>query len=120
MITLLITEDEKRIRELLSQVLAKEGFSVSGDPSRISIQKENHPDGTIEQKIVEFHDELMAGKGELYRSMVERIERALIEHVLEKTEGNQLKASRLLGINRNTLRAKIKKLCIDVKKWKAQ
>ena len=50
--------------------------------------------------------------------MLAVIEKPLIEYVLERTEGNQLKAARILGINRNTMRAKIKKLAIDIDKWK--
>ncbi|MBI4208369.1 MAG: sigma-54-dependent Fis family transcriptional regulator [Deltaproteobacteria bacterium] len=49
-------------------------------------------------------------KENLYREAVEQIERPLIEAVLKKTHGNQLKAARLLGINRNTLRKKIEEL----------
>lgn len=44
----------------------------------------------------------------LYESVISEVEKALIEIVLKETAGNQLKASRTLGINRNTLRAKIK------------
>jgi len=36
------------------------------------------------------------------------VEKALIKIVLNETGGNQLKASKTLGINRNTLRAKIR------------
>jgi DNA-binding protein Fis len=36
------------------------------------------------------------------------VERSLITIVLKETGGNQLKAAKTLGINRNTLRAKIK------------
>lgn len=56
--------------------------------------------------------------GEIYRTLLEELERPLIEAVLRRTEGNQLQAAKMLGINRNTLRAKIKKLNIDSKKWK--
>ena len=56
--------------------------------------------------------------GALYRSMLEKIEKPLFEQVLEFTEGNQLKAAKILGINRNTMRTKIRKLGIDVLKWK--
>ncbi|MDD5348254.1 MAG: helix-turn-helix domain-containing protein [Candidatus Omnitrophica bacterium] len=42
----------------------------------------------------------------------------MIEYVLQQTEGNQLKAARILGLNRNTIRAKIKKLGIDATVWK--
>jgi two-component system nitrogen regulation response regulator GlnG len=42
------------------------------------------------------------------------VERPLIEMVLERTFGNQIRAAKILGINRNTLRSKIKKLNIDV------
>ena len=60
-----------------------------------------------------------SAEGALYKSIIQAIEKPLIEHTLERTEGNQLKAARILGINRNTIRSKIKKLGIDLKKWKA-
>jgi len=51
---------------------------------------------------------------ELYRNLLERVERPLLKAVLAKTEGNQIRAAALLGINRNTLRKKIGELDIDV------
>lgn len=50
----------------------------------------------------------------LYRKVIGAVERPLLEDILSKVEGNQLRAAHILGINRNTLRAKIKKLGIDV------
>ena len=58
------------------------------------------------------------GKGVLYRSIIEAVEKPLLEQALERTGGNQLKAARILGLNRNTLRAKIKRLEIRIEKWK--
>ncbi|MCX5712273.1 MAG: hypothetical protein NTY47_04265 [Candidatus Omnitrophica bacterium] len=73
----------------------------------------------IKDKVIEIEDSLFnEKKGVLYKSVVEAIEKPLIEYTLERTEGNQLKAARILGINRNTMRAKIKKLGISVDKWK--
>lgn len=54
-------------------------------------------------------------KFNLYDTVIPEVERALISMVIKETGGNQLRAARLLGINRNTLREKIKKLRIDVK-----
>ncbi|NOZ68363.1 MAG: hypothetical protein GXP46_03780 [Deferribacteres bacterium] len=51
----------------------------------------------------------------LYDMVMPEVEKALIMMVMKETNGNQLKAARLLGINRNTLRSKIKKLGIKVK-----
>jgi two-component system, NtrC family, nitrogen regulation response regulator GlnG len=44
--------------------------------------------------------------------VIQRVEKPLITLVLKKTEGNQVRAANLLGINRNTLRKKIKDLGI--------
>ena len=55
---------------------------------------------------------------ELYKDIIELVERPLIEMTLKKTDGNQKKAAKMLGINRNTLHTKIKKLNIDVSKFK--
>ena len=50
--------------------------------------------------------------GEIYRAWLERVERPLLETVLSHTDGNQIRAAALLGINRNTLRKKITDLGI--------
>jgi two-component system nitrogen regulation response regulator GlnG len=44
---------------------------------------------------------------DLYEKLVAEIERPLIELALKRTGGNQVKAARMLGLNRNTLRKKI-------------
>jgi DNA-binding NtrC family response regulator len=45
----------------------------------------------------------------LYDTVISEVEKALLRLAFEATGGNQLKTSRLLGINRNTVRAKMKK-----------
>ena len=57
---------------------------------------------------------LDAAGGEVYRRIIERVERPLIEAVLARTNGNQIRAAALLGINRNTLRKKIAQLGIQL------
>jgi two-component system, NtrC family, nitrogen regulation response regulator GlnG len=43
----------------------------------------------------------------LYDDVMARVERPLLELVLARTNGNQLKAAKMLGVNRNTLRKKL-------------
>ena len=44
----------------------------------------------------------------LHTTVMSEVEKAVISIVLKETKGNQLKAAKTLGINRNTLRTKIK------------
>ena len=69
---------------------------------------------------VEISDDSLNKKsdGALYKIIIQSIEKPLIEHMLKRTEGNQLRAARILGLNRNTIRSKIKKLGIDPNRWK--
>jgi two-component system nitrogen regulation response regulator GlnG len=52
--------------------------------------------------------------GGLYDRVVREVERPLIALTLTATRGNQIKAAQLLGVNRNTLRKKIRELDIQV------
>jgi two-component system nitrogen regulation response regulator GlnG len=54
------------------------------------------------------------GCSEIHKQVLERVERPLLETVLAHTDGNQIRASGLLGINRNTLRKKIVELGIEL------
>ncbi len=46
--------------------------------------------------------------------MVQEVERPLISICLAATRGNQIRAAHLLGLNRNTLRKKIRDLGLEV------
>jgi len=50
----------------------------------------------------------------LYHRILREVETPLISAALAATRGNQIKAAELLGVNRNTLRKKIRDLDIQV------
>jgi two-component system, NtrC family, nitrogen regulation response regulator GlnG len=50
------------------------------------------------------------GEGALWRTLLSLVERPLLRVVLQETGGNQVRAARLLGINRNTLRKRVRAL----------
>jgi two-component system nitrogen regulation response regulator GlnG len=49
----------------------------------------------------------------LYDRVLQEIERPLLSIALDECQGNQLRAAALLGLNRNTLRKKIRDLGLD-------
>jgi two-component system nitrogen regulation response regulator GlnG len=59
------------------------------------------------------HERDLPGAG-LHSRIVREVERPLIELSLAATGGNQIKAAKMLGLNRNTLRKKIRELDIRV------
>jgi Fis family transcriptional regulator len=50
----------------------------------------------------------------LYRTLMAAVEPPLIEEVLRYTQGNQSQTARILGMTRNTLRAKLNRYDIPV------
>ena len=50
----------------------------------------------------------------LYSQVIEQVERPMIELALLLQDGNQIKTAELLGINRNTLRKKMKAYKIKI------
>ena len=58
-----------------------------------------------------YADELFTqSPGRVYREAMAVLEQALLSHALALTGGNQLRAARLLGLNRNTLRKRCRQL----------
>lgn len=56
------------------------------------------------------------GAGDWHAALTREVEKPLIERVLKMTKGNQIKAAEMLGLNRNTLRKKIRDLGVEVRK----
>ena len=70
----------------------------------------------VERHIKEFfatHND-GAGVTDVYDKIIAEVERPLIRLTLVATRGNQIKAAAMLGLNRNTLRKKIRDLEIPV------
>ena len=55
----------------------------------------------------------------MHRHLLSMVEPPLLKLVLEKTQGNQLKAADMLGLNRNTVRKLIRQYDIDPETFKA-
>ena len=95
-------------------VLTPEEFSflnarAEAEPTNISLEE-------LVVREVETLFDSQEETADLYQRIQERVERPLLEIVLERTQGNQIRAAALLGINRNTLRKKITELEIDLPK----
>ncbi|NQW00125.1 MAG: nitrogen regulation protein NR(I) [Rhodospirillales bacterium] len=80
-----------------------------------------HPDSkgladTVEERLATYfsaHGGELPSAG-LYDRIIKEVERPLITLTLQATRGNQIKAAEVLGVNRNTLRKKIRDLDIPV------
>jgi two-component system nitrogen regulation response regulator GlnG len=90
------------------------------DAVRGGIKEED--DGDILRRLVERKARALlmnaqsVGTGEIYHIILGEIERFLLQVVLDETDGNQLRTADLLGINRNTLRKKIRTLGVEVRR----
>jgi two-component system, NtrC family, nitrogen regulation response regulator GlnG len=72
--------------------------------------------GAVERHLTRYfaeHGERLPPPG-LYDRILQEIERPLLSICLGATRGNQIRAAHLLGLNRNTLRKKIRDLGLEV------
>ena len=106
-----ISTEEKISIEMIKKALDNNSFDTNNEvnESLEDILKRN-----IENFFINFDSNEV--NTDLYNYFIIKIEKPLIETILKFTRGNQIKASELLGFNRNTLRKKIKNLAIEVKK----
>jgi two-component system nitrogen regulation response regulator GlnG len=82
--------------------------AVAAGPETLSRAVERH----IKEFLAAHNDGL--GATDIYDRIIAEVERPLIRLTLAATRGNQIKAAAMLGLNRNTLRKKIRDLEIPV------
>ena len=93
--------------ELTEAALPAETLAPSS-PDTLARAVERH----IRQFLAAHEDGLMPS--DIYDRVISEVERPLIRMTLAATRGNQIKAAAMLGLNRNTLRKKIRDLEIPV------
>ena len=114
-------EERIGIEQVMAALKGVEGSNVkgAGTASMASVVDEgDHLSAAVTYHLKRYfarHGEDLPASG-LYERVMREVERPLIELTLANTRGNQLQAANLLGLNRNTLRKKIKDLGIDVVK----
>ncbi len=78
-------------------------------------------EGYLEMKMGDFVKGMRNGSARnLHPILISAVERPLITSALRETQGNQIQAAELLGLNRNTLRKKITDLHIPLKRTKTK
>lgn len=75
------------------------------------------PTAGFNDAVAEWLADTRPATGTLYHGALAAFEKPLFEHALRETEGNQLRAAKLLGINRNTLRKRLGELRIEPEQY---
>jgi len=107
-------EAKKRVGKIPYRLVGLEpdmfvSFIAHSTPPSISLKD------YIEKRLYDFIKRFKASEGSnLYHTLLREIEKPLITMVLKETGGNQVQAAHILGLNRNTLRKKIKELNIPL------
>lgn len=125
MAAILVIEDDHKLRGLIEKILPPEKLAMikidSEDPisagPKPGVKVKGDPPLSFEAIVREvIKAEVDTGNGDhIHESVIGKVERALIGIVLEEENGNQVRASKKLGINRNTLRKKMKELHISTR-----
>jgi len=118
MTAILVIKDDHELQGLIEKILPPSEARMTGNElpeplQRLFLskeQKQGEPIQTLEEAVREvLRAEVKTGNEDhIHESVIGKVERALIGMVLEEERGNQVRAARRLGINRNTLRKKMK------------
>jgi len=92
----------------LTEIVPQVDAPVQSAPETLARAVERH----IRQFLAAHDDGVVPS--DIYDRVISEVERPLIRMTLAATRGNQIKAAAMLGLNRNTLRKKIRDLEIPV------
>jgi two-component system nitrogen regulation response regulator GlnG len=98
--------------EALDRDLSEAAPPVEDDGTEVSEPLARAMERHIRQFLT-AHEEGLVGN-DIYDRVIAEVERPLIQLTLLATRGNQIKAAAMLGLNRNTLRKKIRDLEVPV------
>ena len=124
MAAILVIEDDHNLKGLIEKFLPANQFRIVGnnhDDPASSVSPGEHSKGDPGPALEEIVREILRAEVDtgnadhIHESIIGKVERMLIGIVLEEERGNQVRASRRLGINRNTLRKKMKDLQISTR-----
>jgi two-component system nitrogen regulation response regulator GlnG len=103
--------DESISREIVQaelNIADRQAVPVAAGPVDVSSAVETHV-----AQLLREHEPKLPPPG-LYQRVIDKVEAPLIAMVLNACGGNQIKAADLLGLNRNTLRKKIRAHSIEI------
>ena len=98
------------------ETIEKELFSNRREEDNSQINNNESLSESIERHLISYfaaHENTLPTPG-LYNRILKELERPLLAITLDATQGNQLRAADLLGLNRNTLRKKLRELDIPI------
>lgn len=102
----------ENFKEIIDEESSMNSMKYSKDRINNSVSFEN----IIRQRVKIYIEKIKnTNLNDVYKTIIRTTEKAVIEEILSICKYNQIKASRLLGINRNTLRKKIKLYKISLK-----
>jgi DNA-binding protein Fis len=125
MAAILVIEDDQNLQGLIEKILPQNKVRLLGkysvDPGSLMAPSREllrgDPVSALEGIVREvLKAEMGAGNADhIHESIIGKVEKALIGIVLEEEHGNQVRVAKRLGINRNTLRKRMKDLHIVTK-----
>lgn len=105
----------KRTVKMMQLMSQQSGYLQNGKARDTSLES------YLEMKMGDFVKGMRNGSARnLHPILISAVERPLIASALRETQGNQIQAAELLGLNRNTLRKKIADLHIPLKRTRAK
>lgn len=107
---------KKLIRRRTEKMLGAQADAKNVSAEQSVLWHELSIEKFIGKKLDHFFTKLGTHEADgLYNVVIGQVERPLIQKALDWAGGSQIKAARVLGVNRNTLRTKIRKLRIKNK-----
>jgi nitrogen regulation protein NR(I) len=93
-------------------LLVSQGYTINVDHVRMALDKGTGVPEPSRRVLGEFVEQMLAEsrgqeEGDVYQRVIQAVERELFGRAIQHARGNQAKASRWLGVNRITMRAKL-------------